>query len=296
MRINKPSVVIPEAAIYAGEFHLNRKEIASPISYRGDVKLIYRTPKERIRSWLDLLMPWSQFGFGVGYLRELLRNRSYAVKGIYDDQLWMETAGNFLDLLESYRGKFIIEGIENILKTNGPVVFAANHMSVLETFILPLVITPHKANTFVVKESLTRGNLFGPIMRSRNPIALKRENPREDLTKVMEEGVEKLQNGLSLVIFPQSTRDLVFRPKEFNSIATKLAKRANVPVIPIALKTDFWVPGGLIKDFGYLFRDRPVYIKFGEALHPTVDPRKNQEDIVGFIRSHLEEWGGQIED
>ena len=57
-----------------------------------------------------------------------------------------------------------------------------------------------------------------------------------------------LRNGMSVIIFPQTTRIMDFDRKQFNSMGVKLAKRAQVPVVPIALKTDAWGVGKWIKD------------------------------------------------
>jgi 1-acyl-sn-glycerol-3-phosphate acyltransferase len=85
------------------------------------------------------------------------------------------------------------------LKTDGPVVFVGNHMSTLETFVLPCVIQPVNRVAFVVKESLLTTPFFGPVMRSRDPVVVGRKNPREDLKTVLEQGAEKIKNGISVI-------------------------------------------------------------------------------------------------
>jgi len=50
-------------------------------------------------------------------------------------------------------------------------------------------------------------------------------------------------SDISVLIFPQTTRDLRFDPNKFNTLGIKLAKRAKVPVIPVAVKTDAWGMG-----------------------------------------------------
>ena len=128
--------------------------------------------------------------------------------------------------------------MDNITKIPDPVLFIANHMSTLETMILPCIISPLRKVTFVVKESLVKHPLFGDVMRSRNPIIVGRTDPRKDLEAVMTGGMELLSKGISIIIFPQSTRNVEFKPEEFNSLGVKLAKKAGVQVVPIALKTD----------------------------------------------------------
>jgi len=59
-----------------------------------------------------------------------------------------------MQFLERTGGRFHITGMENINKSAGPVLFISNHMSTLETMILPCIIAPHREVTFVVKDSL----------------------------------------------------------------------------------------------------------------------------------------------
>ena len=91
---------------------------------------------------------------------------------------------------------------------------------------------------------------FGPVMCSRDPIVVGRTNPREDLAAVLEGGLERLKKGISIIVFPQHTRSREFNPQMFNSIGVKLAKKAGVPIVPLALKTDAWGQGKKIKELG----------------------------------------------
>ena len=60
---------------------------------------------------------------------------------------------------------------------DGPVVIIANHMSMLETVLIPGLVVPVNELAIVVKESLLRYPLFGPVMRAVKPIAVTRRNP-----------------------------------------------------------------------------------------------------------------------
>ncbi|XDD50494.1 lysophospholipid acyltransferase family protein [Leptospira sp. WS92.C1] len=270
---------------------LTRKDLCKPLTYQKGISISYETAPNKKRSLGDLIFGNSDLAFHYGYFKEILRSRKLALKGLYDNPTWCESSAKILDLVENCGGKIKVEGIEKILSVSGPVVIAGNHMSTLETFVLPTFITQHKPITFVVKESLTRGKLFGPIMRSRDPISVGRSNPREDLVAVLEQGTALLRKGMSVIVFPQSTRTTDFTPAEFNSIAIKLASRANVPLIPIALKTDFWENGRIVKDLGRIFRKRKINIVFGDPLLPEKDSRKNQEALLHFVVSHLKNWG-----
>ena len=182
-------------------------------------------------------------------------------------------------------------GMDNLRKVEGPVVFVGNHMTTLETVVLPSIIQPIKKVLFVVKEELTRYPVFGPVCAAREPIVVGRENPREDLKIVLEEGSKKLQEGKSVIIFPQRTRSTIFEAESFNSLGNKLAKRNNVPVIPIALLTDGWGNGKYIKEAGKIDPTKPVYFAFGEPLTITGTGAEEHQKVIDFIAGKLKEWG-----
>jgi 1-acyl-sn-glycerol-3-phosphate acyltransferase len=198
-----------------------------------------------------------------------------------------------LRIIERNRGRFEISGIENVRNaaSRGPFVFISNHMSTLETQILPVLIVPFMPVTFVVKEGLVTGSMFGPIMRSRDPIVVGRKNPREDLETVLQGGVERLQRGVSIIVFPQSTRSPVFNPEVFNTLGIKLASKAGMPVIPIAVKTDFWGEEGLFRGFGPIRQERTIHIEFGGPMTVTGRGKDRHLEIVEFIKSRLSRWG-----
>lgn len=250
----------------------------------------YHTPEKKTPSLTERLRRDSRLYFTYKYASIVLRTRKEAIRKVYDTKAWTDSSFEILRFIENAGGIFHITGMENINKIHGSVLFISNHMSTLETMILPCIIGPHKELTFVVKESLVKHPLFGDVMRSRNPIVVGRSDPRKDLENVMISGVEKLKNGISIVIFPQSTRNVDFNPAEFNSLGVKLAKKAGIDVVPIALKTDFWGNGNLIKELGPLDHKKHIHIKFGEPMKITGTGKEENQKIIDFIVSSLSEW------
>jgi 1-acyl-sn-glycerol-3-phosphate acyltransferase len=170
-------------------------------------------------------------------------------------------------------------------------------MSLLETFMLPALVTPDRLTSFVVKESLTRYPLFGAVMRAVEPIVVQRANAREDLKTVLTEGERKLrEEERSVLIFPQSTRSVAFQPRTFNSMAAKLARRAGVPLVPLALKTDFHGIGKRFRDLGRIDRSKVVHFAFGPPIHVTGTGKGAHKQTVRFIGACLREWGGEVAD
>ncbi|HLN55588.1 MAG TPA: lysophospholipid acyltransferase family protein [Bacteroidales bacterium] len=250
----------------------------------------YNTPVSEHPSLWERMRRNSRLYFTLKYAWIVLKTRRQAKRKLYDSQAWVDSSYYILRIIEKSGGVFHITGMENITRSNGPVLFISNHMSTLETMIFPCIIEPLTEVTFVVKESLVSHPLFGDVMRSRDPIVVGRSDPRKDLEAVMNGGIERLSKGISIIIFPQSTRSLEFKPEEFNSIGVKLAKKAGVPVVPVAIKTDFWGNGKLIKELGPIDSKKHIHIRFGEPFSITGNGKEENQRIIAFIKAALEEW------
>jgi len=233
-------------------------------------------------------------GFYAWFAYFVCRGSNSARRGHYGDADWSRNSLEVMHSLEAVGVQIEVTGAQHFSRLAGPCVFIGNHMSTLEAFVLPTIIQPLKRVAFVVKKSLVEYPIFGHLMRSRNPIVVGRTNPREDLKAVFEGGVERLQSGISIVVFPQKTRSALFDPAAFNSIGIKLAKRAQVPVIPLALKTDAWGNGTRLKDFGKIDPAKTVHFAFGEPLRVQGSGAAEHQQIVEFIRGNLVSWGGKV--
>lgn len=248
------------------------------------------TSPERKKTLFNRLRNNSRLYFTLKYAYIVLKTRKQAIRKQYFRKEWSDSSFYIFRFIEKTGGRFVITGMENITRHDGPVIFLSNHMSTLETMIFPGIIAPHREVTFVVKESLVKHPLFRDVMKSRNPIVVGRTDPRKDLEAVMNGGMELLKNGTSIIIFPQSTRSLEFKPEEFNSLGIKLAKKAGVPVVPVAIKTDFWGNGKVIKELGPVDSSKTIYIKFGEPFAISGGGKEENQKVINFIVESLAEW------
>lgn len=263
------------------------KESSKNIYFKKDT---YQTDPNTPRLFLDKLAFNSRVVFLSKFFRCVINSSNKAKKGIYDSAAWAKSSFDIFKLIESVGGRFSLSGLDNIKNCKSPVIFVSNHMSILETMIFPCIIAPQKDTTFVVKDNLITYPVFGAVMRSRDPIVVSRSNSRQDLVTVMTKGQELLSQGMSIIIFPQSTRNSQFKPEEFNSLAVKLAGKAGVPVIPVAIKTDFWSNGKYLKDFGALHRKKTIHMAFGKSMAIKGTGKEEQKKIIDFIANHMAEW------
>ena len=156
---------------------------------------------------------------------------------------WCRSSLNVLSALERIGVCFEITGFKHLEQLDTPCVVVGNHMSTLETVVLPGLILPIQRVAFIVKDTLLNYPIFGDVLRAIQPIVVKRTNPRQDFKTVMRQGCDRLRRGISIIVFPQTTRFLNFNPAQFNTLGVKLALRANVPIVPLALLTDAWRNG-----------------------------------------------------
>ena len=250
----------------------------------------YHTREDTPHILLDRLTFNSRFVFTGLFLQTVFKSRTIARKGLYDAGHWVDSSHDIFTDVERCGGRISLTGLDNIRNTPGPVLFLSNHMSTLETMIFPGIIQPLKEVTFVVKDALVNHWAFKDVMLSRNPIVLGRSNAREDFRIVMEQGPDRLSRGTSVIIFPQSTRRIEFIPSEFHSLGTKLAAKTGTPVIPVAIKTDFWGLGKISNYLGPIDRSKHVHIAFGEPMKITGTGKEEHQKIIDFITAHLGKW------
>jgi len=213
-----------------------------------------------------------------------------------DNAKWAMYSYRVLRVVESVGGNVNISGLENVSDRQGPVVYIGNHMSLAETLILPGIVLAFSRVNFVIKEELRHYPVLGSIFKALGLIAVSRKNPREDFKVVLREGHKFISTGGSVIIFPQATRSVEFDVQAFNTLGVKLASRAGVPVVPVAIKTDFHGNGKWIKDMGPLDPSKMLHFKFGAPMAVAGKGREAHQYVVEFISENLKAWGGTIKE
>ncbi len=199
-------------------------------------------------------------------------------------------SGSLCRALERVGVRFEVSGDERLDQHQGPFVFVANHMSSLETQVLPSILRAAAPCTFVVKAGLLSYPLLGPVLKAFDPIVVSRTDPRADLAMVLREGTDRLRRGMSVIIFPQAHRTLEFDPKTFNTLGMRLARAAGVPMVPVALDTATWTSGRLVKEIGWIVPSRPARFAIGAPVPIAADGPAAHRQVVSFIANQLANW------
>lgn len=213
--------------------------------------------------------------------------------GRKDPSIYIDSSLAISRAVNSVGGRIIVENAEVLSRLDGPCIIAANHMGSLETMALQAIVMPYRPMTLVAKASLMKYPGLSIPLRACDPIIVGRTNPRDDLRIMATEAHDRISRGISILVFPQTTRTTEFLPEHFNSIGAKLAKREGVPLVPLALKTDFWGYGSIVKDIGKIDPGKTVHYRFGEPLDAAVNEREAHRKCVEFIGNALSEWRGK---
>lgn len=172
--------------------------------------------------------------YQLSILPALFKANRYAVenKTAQLDELSNRIAGPWaLSLLKLAGCTVTVKGIENI-PVNSPVLYVANHQSNFDIPILMAHIPYPKG--FVAKESLEKLPLISQWMRHIHCVFIKRGSPR-DAAAAINQGIALLKQGYSMVVFPEGTRSKDGNLQEFKPGALKLATKAAVPMVPVAI-------------------------------------------------------------
>ncbi|MEW6612182.1 MAG: lysophospholipid acyltransferase family protein [Pseudomonadota bacterium] len=125
--------------------------------------------------------------------------------------------------------RYRVEGREHIPAT--PVVIVANHQSAWETLAF-LNVFPRFA--YVLKQELFRLPIFGWALKLSWPIGIDRKAGRDAVRQVLREGEKRIQAGVSVLVFPEGTRQPPHELGRFASTGAGLAVKTGVPVLPVA--------------------------------------------------------------
>ncbi|WP_346796697.1 lysophospholipid acyltransferase family protein [Halomonas sp. Bachu 37] len=176
--------------------------------------------------------------------------------------------------------RYDIQGQANL--PEGPCVIQANHQCEWETVFLQVMKQPVCT---VLKQELLRLPIFGWALRLLRPISLDRSRPARAMRQVLSQGVQRLQGGLSVLIFPEGTRVEPGQRKRYNKSGTVIACRAGVPVLPVAHNAgECWPGRNWIKKPGL------IRVRIGAPISTEGrTPDEVLEEVEAWIEARLSE-------
>lgn len=208
--------------------------------------------------WITYLFLYliSRLPYTIKLKRLTKQGRADEAQAVIDEQvaLWAQR------LLKHIKIDVAVEGRENLPAPGEVVVFAANHQSYLDIPVLLANISPPPP--LLARREIGQVPFLGLWMRKLGCVFVQREDARSGM-QALKEAQAVVEGGRCLVVFPEGTRSKSDKLGEFQAGVVRIAAKAKVPVVPVAIDGTF---RGL-EDGG--FRLRPAKVRL--VILPRVE-------------------------
>ena len=164
------------------------------------------------------------------------------------------------------------------LPEEGPCVYVSNHQSYADILVL-LNVIKHQTG-FIAKEELASIPVFSKWILRIGSLFILRGDARESL-KTISEGVDKIKDGYSLVIFPEGTRSRGGQMGEFKPGSLKLATKAKTVVVPLTINGSY----KMYEEPGQITKNITIEI----TVHKPVDTSQMDRKELAGLSEVLEE-------
>jgi 1-acyl-sn-glycerol-3-phosphate acyltransferase len=166
-----------------------------------------------------------------------------------------------------------IEGLGNIPQQAS--IIMCKHQSAWETLALQLVFPPQ---VWILKRELLWIPIYGWALAAMQPIAINRSSMIRAMRQIVNEGCQRLQQGLWVVIFPEGTRIAPGIRGKYQPGGGMLAEQAGCPVVPVAHNSGYFWPRNSLKKW-------PGTITM--VIGPPIDSKGKSAE---FIMAQVEDW------
>lgn len=168
-----------------------------------------------------------------------------------------------------------VEGLER-LDPGQTYVFAANHRSQFDIFVL-LDTLPHDFG-WVAKKSLFQIPIFGQALDRLGNVSIDRQN-LQDAIKSLNHAASLVQEGRSLVVFPEGTRATSRELLPFKKGVFIMALKGGQPIVPVSISGTMAIqPRGSLQ-----VRPGPIKV----VISPPIEPRdfrgRPKEEVMAAV-------------
>ncbi len=152
------------------------------------------------------------------------------------------------------------------LPVGEPLIFMANHSSLIDIPLLKAVIPSHFAG--IIAEDQLKYFLYGTVVRRIGNISIQRDNIRNSL-KSFNLAIQKLQEGIQIAVLPEGGRSLDGQLIPFKRLAFRFAKESGAHIVPMSISGVFnmknkesfhLTPGSIVVRFGPVIRAETIAI------------------------------------
>ena len=166
------------------------------------------------------------------------------------------------------------------LPATGGLIVLSSHQSHLDPLLLGLACNRRLSS--LARSSLYRFKPFGFVITALDAVPIDRE---ASAVAAMKTVIKRLEDGAAVIIFPEGTRTPTGGLGEIKSGFALLAKRARVPIVPVAIvgAWECWPRTRLVP------RPGRIRLEFGRLLRPEEIAEMDERTLLAECTSRLEE-------
>lgn len=157
-------------------------------------------------------------------------------------------------------------------------IYASKHESAMETYMYTGIV---KNSAFVMKKELTYIPIFGWAQAVYGMIPVDRGAGGKAMKGMLNEAKKRMNDGRSIVIFPEGTRCKHLEVKGYKPGIIFLAEGLKAQVVPVALNTGVHWPKS-----SYLKYPGKVIFEFMEPMN--VSDYKNKKEFMEELQNRIE--------
>ncbi len=175
-----------------------------------------------------------------------------------------------------------IEGEEHLPKNDEPVLFVANHQSYIDIPVLMYDLgRPHP---LMAKAGLKKVPFLAQWMKALGCVFVQREDIRAAAV-ALKEGEELLKSGKSLIVCPEGTRSKSSEMGEFKGGSVRMALRAGVPIVPLAIEGTYKI----LEGNDYRLQGGDIYLKILPPVSTQGLSREEQKNLADKLHAMIKE-------
>ena len=166
------------------------------------------------------------------------------------------------------------------LPQHGGLLVVSSHQSHLDPLLLGLA-TDRRLST-LARSSLYRFKPFAAVITSLDAVPIDRN---ASMVKTMKSIIGRLRDGRAVVIFPEGTRTATGRLGELKSGFALMAKKAEVPIVPVAIVGAYecWPRTSLMP------RPGRIRLEFGPVIPAAEIARLDEREILERCTAQIRE-------
>ncbi|OHB55940.1 MAG: hypothetical protein A2Y12_15245 [Planctomycetes bacterium GWF2_42_9] len=169
-------------------------------------------------------------------------------------------------------------GIENVPKKGG-FILLCNHQSWLDPMFV--VVPVNRRCVFAARDNLFRVPVLGWVFKVYSCIPIKRNHA--DIGAIRE-CIDRLKNNCGLVLYPEGTRTRDGKIAHVKPGFTLLAKKANVPIVPVVIDGAFecWPRNQALPSL-----DGKISVQYGEAIMPEQIANESDKEFMSDLTQKM---------